>query len=484
MESGEGLTLLKSKLKDAALEQVSYTTAATSSTTTEFRLPIDRAFTIAGAGVVVTGTIHSGTVSTDQSLTLYPSMKTVRVKSVRAQDKEVAQAGPGDRCALNLAGVDIAEVARGEWLASDVEGSSREFSLQLTVLEDFPRPIRHWLPVHIYHATSHSTGRIALLSQNRVQPGATTLVELVTDEPLLLRRGDRLVLRDQGLDRTLGGGAVVSVQPATGRRRAEQRLQLLAADALHDPLQSLTTHLDLGAVALEDFRRNLALSEALLEQMLASEDCERVNGYAIRIPTWRAWQDQVLSEIERQHQADSALQGLKQSELTLPAGADGQADIAKFIPQLLAVLVADGKLAARAGRFLPVAHRVGLSEAEQTLFDRIEPLLNQPQPPSLGDMAKQFRLGVGDLAKRLHPLVSKEYLIRISDTRYYLPARLSDLADLARQLDAESPFTVRQYRDAAANGRNVAIEVLEHFDRIGFTKRDADTRRVIGSAPG
>ncbi|MEJ2090431.1 MAG: hypothetical protein P8Y69_18640, partial [Gammaproteobacteria bacterium] len=331
-----------------------------------------------------------------------------------------------DRTALNLAGVDVDQVARGQWLTTDADTPTREFSLQLAVLDDFPRPVRHWLPVHVYHATSHTTGHIALLSNERIPPGGEALVELITAEPLLLRRGDRLIVRDQGLDRTLGGGAIVSTRPAGGRRRARERLRRLSADALADPRESLASHLDIGAVPLADFRQNWDLSESELRALLDQAECEVVDGLAVRRDTWAQWQQRVLDEIVQRHESDPSLQGLKQSELS-------PGPVEPFAVQLLKRLVADGKLTARAGRYLPAEHRVELSDIEQRMFERVERLLNQPQPPSLGDMAKQFRIGVGDLARQLHPLVAKKYLVRISDTRYYLPDQLERLAQLAER---------------------------------------------------
>lgn len=465
--TGEGLTALKNRLLQVAQRQPREDAAG------EFRMPVDRAFTISGAGVVVTGTVHSGQVAEDETLILFPPMTEVRVKSIRAQDAPASRAVPGDRAALNLSGVDADSVTRGQWLTSGASASS-EFSLLLSVVADFPRPIRHWLPVHVYHATTHTTANIALLSAQRIQPGTESLVEITTAEPLLLRRGDRLVLRDQGLDRTLGGGRVISTHPASGRRRAESRLRKLSADMATDPAESLARHLDIGPVRVEAFARNWGLEDAALQALLAGADCVVRSGYALGADTWTGWLNELLAEVEQRHEADAALQGLKQSEL-------GTSEQRPFVAELLAELTTAGKLISKAGRFQPAAHKVLLSDAEQQLFARIEPLLDQPQPPSLGDMAKQFRLGVGDLAKRLQPLVAKQYLLRISDTRYYLPARLEAMAELARQLDAQGPFTVRQYRDASGIGRNVAIEVLEYFDRIGFTRRNEQVRSIVGS---
>lgn len=469
--TGEGVDTLKSHLLAVAASHSAVDREDT------FRMPIDRSFAISGAGVVVTGTVHAGRVSVDDALVLFPTMTTVRVKSIRAQNEPADTARTGERTALNLAGVDVGDVRRGQWLTSVSDPGSSTFTVRLRVLPDFPRALKHWLPVHVYHATSHSVGHIALLDEQRPGPGDEALVELLTAEPLLVKRGDRLVLRDQGLERTLGGGTVVSVRTVPGRRRSEDRVAQLAADALADPEASLSAHLALGPVDLDAFQRNWHLDDAALAQLISAADCLAVAGHGVRRETWAEWQRALLDEITRRHAADASLQGLKQSEIASAAPEP-------FVPVLLAELATDGKLVSEAGRFRPAAHKVQLADAERRWLDRIEPLLDQAQPPSLGDMAKQFRMGVVDLGKRLHPLVAKKYLVRVSDTRYFLPGQLQALADIARELAAEGPFTVRQYRDAAAIGRNVAIEVLEHFDRVGFTRRDGDTRRVVGELPG
>ena len=134
----------------------------------------------------------------------------------------------------------------------------------------------------------------------------------------------------------------------------------------------------------------------------------------------------------------------------------------------------------KAGRYLPRGHAVNLSEAERALLDKVVVQLNQKQPPSLGDLAKSLAAPQKQLERELRVLAGKGELVQISANRFYLPAQLSPLAELAQKLDQSGPFTVREFRDAAGVGRNVAIEVLEYFDSRGFTKRADNTRRVVG----
>ena len=473
--TGLGIGDLKSSLLQAALEHA--TTKATTTTSTSatalFRMAIDRAFTIKGAGVVVTGTVQAGTLTVDESLHLFPTGQTVRVKGVRVQNQDSTTATIGDRCALNLAGVAIEQLARGQWLTTSSDPGSNQFSLQLEVLADFPRQIRHWLPVHVYHATSHTTGRLALLSEARLDAGAEELVELITDSPLLVKRGDRIILRDQSLDRTLGGGAIVTTQTLPGRRRAPQRLQRIDADRVADAADAFIRHLRLGGVDLDAFAANWSRDEQAVRELVETNDCMVIDGFALEIAQWQQWSQELVAEVTDRHRTDPTLQGLKVSDLAISI-PDG------FLPLALTELVRTEKLVQRAGRYMPAAHEVDLSPAEAELLARIRSHLEQAQPPSLGDLSKLMRMPIPQLAKSLQQLVSKKQLVRISDNRYYLPGYVELLAQLALTLSEQAPFTVRQYRDAAEIGRNVAIDMLEFFDARGFTRRTGDTRMVTG----
>lgn len=465
VETGQGIDELRESLLAADDAEVNLDTP--------FRLAIDRAFTVAGAGVVVTGTVQSGRVVTDETLRLFPGNREVRVRGLRAQNQAVEAAEVGDRCAVNIAGVDIGEVGRGQWLSSQASEGSRQFTLDLNVLDDFPRSVRHWLPVHIYQASAHSTGHIALLEEGRLAPGVRTTVEIVSDEPLLVQRGDRLILRDQGLDRTLGGGAVISPISALGRRRSVVRLERLKADDSASAEEAFIRHLSLGSVDLTSFKTTWQLVDSELDRLIEQNGCRHIDGLAVTEADWSRHLQTLLDNIAAQHQADKSLQGLKLSDLSgiVPNG---------LLEAALNQLVNDRKLILKTGRYLPASHQVDLSDSERALLDKVTRHLEAPQPPSLGDLAKMLRQPIGQLSKQLLPLVAKKRLVKVSDSRYFLPEQVKTLAELAQSLGAQGPFTVRQYRDASGMGRNVAIEMLEFFDSRGFTRRNGDTRTAGG----
>ncbi|MEM9621389.1 MAG: selenocysteine-specific translation elongation factor, partial [Pseudomonadota bacterium] len=270
-----------------------------------FRLAIDRRFVVHGAGLVITGTVHTGSVTENATLVHFPSGREVRVRSIRAQDQEVKQAGPGDRCALNITGINLEDVERGHWLCAEQTPNFVELTVNLQVLPDFPRPLRHWTPVHIYHATSHTTGKVALLDSNRLQPGEEALVDLICDEPLAARLGDHLVLRDFGLDLTLGGGAVVHTQTTvTPRRRAETRRAELNGYNQADSHSSLQELLQLGPVELAHFRDVWQVSDNQLAELLRDVDAKQVNNQLILTTTWQTLRDQALATLKT-HQASN-----------------------------------------------------------------------------------------------------------------------------------------------------------------------------------
>jgi len=306
-----------------------------------------------------------------------------------------------------------------------------------------------------------------------VQPGERALAELVLDEPMLAKHGDRVVIRDHALERTLGGGAIIDNRPATGRRRAPARLRGIAACALSSPEATLAALLTQGPVHVQSFERLWNLSPNDVDEVLAGAGAARHDDWLVAEPLWRHWHGALLDECLRRHERDPALQGLRENEFEAPVPGE-------FRARVLGELAAAGHLDRRSGRYLPRRHRAALSAAERNLLDRLRPLLDQTQPPSLGDLGRTLHMPLMELKGIVKALASKGALVQVNDKRVYLPQHLDALARSAEGLSRSAPFTAREFRDAAAIGRNVAIDVLEYFDAKGFTRRQGETRVVVG----
>jgi selenocysteine-specific elongation factor len=448
-----------------------------------FRLAIDRTFVIKGVGVVVTGTIHSGTLSAGDEVVVAPAGITARARTLRVSDKPADRAVPGDRCAVNLSGVSTDQVSRGDWLvAPSTFAPTQSIVVELKVLEDFPRAVKHWLPVHVYHAASHTEGHVALLDSPRVGAGESALVELVVAAPLHPKHGDRLVLRDHARERTIGGGVVVDTAPPAKARRAPERLQRLHVQRTEDPARALLELLELGDVDLDAFRRmrNLTDTSATAAATTANpvQHVRRGRVFAVSRNRWVAVLENLLGQIVAYHKAAPHSQGLKKDQIGRMGVVPKQ-----WLDEALATLVSEGRVAETGGHYHAPMHRSALAPDDAALLRRVEKLIDTTdQPPSIGDIAKSLGVALRTVDAFIAKMMKIGVLVRVGDNRVLLPRQIDALSQTARELAASKPdgFSARDFRDAARIGRNLTIDVLEYFDRRGFTRRSGDLRRVVG----
>ena len=196
------------------------------------RLAVDRAFRLAGAGLVVTGTLVAGRVRVDDRLMLSPPGLELRVRGLHAQNRQAEQAVAGQRVALNITGPRLSKdsVARGDWvLHPDVHAPTFRLDARLRLLAQEARPLRVDAPVHLHLGAAHVMARVAPLDIARISPGDTALARLTLDHPIGALALDRLVLRDATATRTIGGGVVIDPFPPRRGRRTAERLGQLAA---------------------------------------------------------------------------------------------------------------------------------------------------------------------------------------------------------------------------------------------------------------
>ena len=438
-----------------------------------FRLAIDRAFTVRGSGVVATGTVVSGRVDLNARLVLGTSGGEVRVRTIHVQNAAADHAQAGDRAALNLAGVDIADIRRGDWLmAPALREPATRFAAALTVVADSPRPVKHGTPTHVYHGTSHSHGRILLVNTSPIASGGQAIADIACEPPLHVKVGDRVVLRDQALERTLGGGVVVDLDVPARRRSPErlQRLALIRADSIDITLAALARRRPIDAAT---FARHWNATPETVQSAAEAGGLHLLDGCLLHAELVAETAERIRATLAAWHRSNPASEGLSAEELA----ASGAEDATRLV---LASLTADGSLRLNGGRYALASHQADIPAEVLRLYETVEPLLDSTQPPSIGDIAKRLQRPFATLERELRTLPAFQLAVRISPTRLYLPSRLLELAEVATSLAAKGPFTVRQFRDASGVGRNVVIEVLEHFDANGFTRRSADTRLVIG----
>ena len=440
---------------------------------TPFRLAVDRSFTLTGAGCVVTGTVHSGSVAVGDNLVMGLDATPVRVRGLRVQNEEATRASTGDRAAINIAGIDHQAVNRGDWLLADIAHNPCSHPvIDLKLLAG--AQLKNWGRVHVHAATTHRLGRVALYPDDS---SAEVLAELVLDEPMQAKHGDRIVLRDYARQSTLGGGAVVFAGSEPTRRRQPEHIAKLHSYLHSDPAQSLKQLLDRGPADLSDWRRTYLLGDETAAALVNAADAQTLP-HQKQLSTTRAAFERCLRAVVdtvTAHKQTPEDMGLTLKQLSKSLG-----EPMSMVRAAATELTQKQVLQNLRGRYqLPqVANQ--LSDSLTALLEKCTPLIDAPHPASLGDLSKKLNLPLATLTKALNQISKARALVRIGDKRYALPKQVQAWADMTEGLSAVAPFSVKEFRDRCGLGRNMSIDVLEFMDSKGYTRRNGDTRTVVG----
>ena len=472
--TGAGIDALRSHLIDTAR------TLPARAAEGDFRLAVDRVFTLAGAGTIVAGTVHAGRVAVGDLIRLAPEGPAARVRSLHVQNRSASHGQAGQRCALNLAGLAVDEVRRGDWLTGQAAPlPAQRLDVALTLAADAPRALAHGAVVQLHHGTRQLGARVALLDaaleKTGLAPGGHCLAQLVADAPMHACRGDLVVLRDAHGRNTLGGGRILDPFGPARQRRHPDRLALLAAQAIDSPterLQALLARsplgLDLQQLAAAENRR----PDALLA--LLPDGAARVNdkaGWLIGSAALDALGRRVEERLARHHTEHPDELGLERDRLRrmiaplLPAPA-----FAEWLEHWLA----EGRLARNGAAWHLPGHRVELDPRDRRRADTLLPwLLDKPfDPPWVRDIA--LRLGEPEAATRelLKRLAASGEACQVVRDLFYAPAAVRQLGAIAAELmEADGCIRAAAFRDRTGLGRKRAIQILEYFDRVGYTRK-------------
>lgn len=476
--TGQGIDDLRGRLFAAAGQMAARPASG------RFRLAIDRSFTLSGAGVVVTGTVLSGSVRVGDRLLISPSGLAARVRSIHAQNRPAEEGRAGDRCALNLAGDGISKEAirRGDVaLDPELHAPADRIDATLRIVPDEKKAIGQWFPVRLHHASAEVGARVVLLDDAPIQPGALATVQLVLDRPIAAVIGDRYIVRDVSAQRTIGGGGFLDLRaPARRRRTPERRLQLEAL-ALDDPAESLRALLNAPPFQWDwrGFIRDHGLSEAQAAALADRLQLVLLGGtIAVSPERWLGFRSALLELLALFHGENPDLQGMGRERLRL--SLQPRLPAPAFIAALH-IFAQDGHIALE-GSFVRLAsHSVRLTGQDEAMWERIEPLLGGAErfrPPRVRDIATVLGRPEPDIRRLLKLVGRLGRADEVAHDHFFLRETVREMTAIVADLGARDAFTAAQFRDRVENGRKVAIQILDFFDRHGVTLRRGDLRRI------
>ena len=431
------------------------------------RLWVDRVFTIAGAGTVVTGTLMRGSLVAGEEVEIAPEGRRARIRTIQSHKKELARVGPGNRVALNLAGLARQGAERGDAVVRP--GSWRPATRVDVSLRVLPEAITGSnvtvteKGAHLLYAGSAETPvRLGLLGTSKVEPGETAFAQLHLASPLPLARGDRFVIRDAGRVLTLGGGEVLDPLPAGARRSDAGRVRLLEelADADDEGALALLVGAAGGLDAGEArFRAGAAAAEGVVQ----------LGSWLVTPERRDELERRVLDALEAHHRAQPLEKGMARE--TLKGAVPLRPDAFDALLDGAGGVVQEGALVRAAGHSVALAPEQ--EEARRRVLDTIES--GGFTPPLADELGADRTL--------LRALVDRGDLVGIGD--FYLTASQADSAKrrVSASIDASGGMTVAQIRDLLGTTRKYAVPVCEWLDAEGVTRRRGDLRVLGPRAP-
>jgi selenocysteine-specific elongation factor len=448
-----------------------------------FRLPIDRVFTMKGFGAVVTGTLIAGKVKKEEEVEIFPGRKRARVRGVQVHGSMAEQAIAGQRTALNLAGVQMEELARGMTLAAPgVFEPTQKFEVQISLLKD-AKPLKNRARVHFHAFTSETIAEVTLRGVNELKPGATAFAQLRTAEPLLLLPGDRAILRQFSPVITIGGAVVLDAFPLSRQKQdAVQRfLQTLSSGNRQDALLARIARRGHEGLSLAAAVRETGLKQSVLQPVIAAlvqqKQIIQVAEFLLASDAMQKTRDKLVASLEAFHKANPLVGGISKEELREKLGLNQT-----VMEAMLAQLTRDKK-AEVAGEQVRLAGRgVELKDEEAKAKEQIEKAFADAglKVPLMKEVLDKLPVDKARAQKLVTLLLRDRVLIKLADDLVFHQTALQGLRLLMATQKAKTPkIDVATFKDLLGVTRKYAIPLLEYLDQQRITRRVGDERIIL-----
>lgn len=471
-KSGHNLELLKENIRAAALK------VSPKSVKEILRLPIDRVFTLKGFGTVVTGTLISGSVSTDDTVEILPSGITGKVRGLHSHGIAIQTAYAGQRVGLNLQGVDKDSLKRGDTVVlSESVAPNRTIDVKIELLNN-AHPLKSKSLVHLHISTSETVARVILYDRDSLEPGEPCYCQLRLSEPVVALSGDRFVIRRISPVITIGGGVVLDPSPVRRRRKdGIEDLRVMDTGTLQEKIEMKIKKSGLYGIDQRSIsgwiKAETPLIEDSIKQMKAGQKVLEFEHRLLHLDAYTVISNGIREALDGFHRKNPLSPGMPKEELR--AQTKVSPDIWSALLKSVAGIIVDKDLV-RLKDF--TAASSGASKNSERILELLEK--SGFQPPLKEELAEALSMQqkeVNDILK----LMNKEgKLVRISDTMYVTSTvyakMLSLLKDFYRK---QQTMTVAEFRDVLGTSRKYALPFLEYMDTNKITLRVGDARKLL-----
>ena len=478
--TGDGLENLKNAVSEIANQ------TPVKSETGIFRIPIDRVFTMRGFGVVITGTLFSGSVAVGEQVEVYPRTLQARVRGLQVHGESVEKSTAGLRTAVNLQGLERTEVFRGDIIGHRGElKSTYMLDVHLEHLADAPRPLKTRNRIRFHAGTAEIMGRISLIGRDVLEPGESSFAQIRLEEPIVVLPRDRFVIRSYSPIITIGGGEILDIMPRKHRRLRSSSLDHLKSLYQGDETERLLILLRdarLNGVELADLTGRLTLKPSDIQKSIQElsaqgevQIIDQANFFSMTTAHFNTAQKNILSFLNEYHAQNPLRAGAPREEVRGKAGDMNE----KIFAAALRYLSESNEIVENGATLRLASHSVEIDETLGEVKTKLESVFKNAhfQPPSVEDAFSQSGGKGNSNRNALQILIDQGVLLRLKDNIVYHRLALSEAENLLREhLSQNNEITAAEFRDLLGITRKHAIPLLEYFDTARITLRVEDKR--------
>jgi selenocysteine-specific elongation factor len=435
------------------------------------RLPVDRIFTMAGSGTVVTGTLIDGSLSVGQEVEIVPSGLKSRIRGLQTHKSKITSASPGSRVAANLVGVNTSQLERGDvvtrpgWLKP-----TSMVTVKLKLISYLQRSLPHGAEVSFHTLAAETMAKVRLLEEDELRPGDSTWAQFSLERPLAIIRGDRYIIRSPM--ETLGGGGIIDAQARRLRRFRPEVIENLKAReggtteevimALLETKQPLELSALLAQCNLPADEADAAI-ESLIHQGRIVAMGEGENRLLLTASGWHGLADKAVAVLADYHKKFPTRSGMPKVELS------SRLKLGNYILAALENLVSQGILVEEGGHLRLPSHKVQLTPLQQAQIDAfLKSLTQNPYAPP-GELIPENDL--------LNMLIEQGKVVKVSDNVVFsTPAYNEMVGKITAQIKDKGKLSLGEVRDMFGTSRKYAQALLEYLDREKVTRRVGDDR--------